>query len=414
MVESDLSDDNNDPRSTTPVPATGKNTAQRVLIPVQNRITPLGSINSNASISATVTRTTRSERKSLSSDLFNSSNDDEDDGVIDLCGSVCGSDTDSCLKEPGKDVKQNGDILASEEKRSREQTPSTMIDNDSFHRDPPRGERTGGRNRIKTNRYCDEFAGITVEDKELDFDDKKDTGSVALNSDLSDEDEAEEEWDSATHTNDACWKRESALYDSNREESSSEDEELSDDDSEDSSTDAFDQRSQHKAGRKRRRTPAARQKSGRKPIPLKNNVEVLRRLSSLEIQAELEKIQNFDRDDDADDADDEEDEGGVKMVYLFLVCIMWDFDFRYTLMQHQYKGVLMVAGIDTKALCRQFSLYSNEEKIKLVNLEGDGRTFRRKICTTARFVATKGMLLGDDMVSDDSSFWLGLFSSSIY
>ena len=74
----------------------------------------------------------------------------------------------------------------------------------------------------------------------------------------------------------------------------------------------------------------------------------------------------------------------------------------------------MVAGIDTNLLCRRFAVYSNEEKTKLLNLEGDGRTFRRNICTTVRFVATKGMLLGDDMVSDDSSFWLGISSSGTY
>ena len=393
MVESDLSDDS----------------TQRVLFPAQNRITPL-EINSNASISATITRTIRSERKSVSSFLFNSSNDDEEDGVIDLCG----SDTDSsCLKESNQDIKNNGDTLASKEKRSIEQTPSSAIDNDSFHRDPPRSERKGGRDRIKTNRYCDEFAGVTVEDKESDIDDKKDTDSVALNlylsDNLSDEEEAEEEWAPTKSTNDACWGREAALYDSNREESSSEDEEFSDDDSEDS-IDGLEQGSQQrKVGRKKRRTSAARQKNCRRPRPVKNNVEVLPRLSSMEIQAELEKIQNFSRDDE-----DEQDERGVKMAYSFLVCIMWDFDFRYTLMHHQYKGVLMVAGIDTNLLCRRFAVYSNEEKTKLLNLEGDGRTFRRNICTTVRFVATKGMLLGDDMVSDDSSFWLGISSSGTY
>lgn len=131
---------------------------------------------------------------------------------------------------------------------------------------------------------------------------------------------------------------------------------------------------------------------------MKNNVEVLPRLSSLKIQAEFEKIQNFSRDDGNDGNDEDEEDGrGVKLAYSFLVCIMWDFDFRYTLMHHQYKGVLMVAGIDTNALCRRFAVYSNEEKNKLLNLDGDGRTFRRNICTTVRFVATKGMLLGDDM-----------------
>ena len=394
MVESDLSDDNNDSRSTTP--ATGN--TQRVLLPAQNRVTPL-EIDSNASISATITRTIQSERKTVSTCLFNSSNDDddEDDGVIDLCG----SDTDS--------IKKNGDTLASKENRSMEQTPFTAIDNDSFDRD-----RKGGRDRIKTNRYCDEFAGVTVEDKESDIDDKKDTDSVALNlylsdnlsDDPSDEEEAEEEWAPAKSTNDACWAREAALYDSNREESSSEDDEFSDDDSVD--IDGLEQGSQQrKAGRKERRTSAARQKNGRRPRPVKNNVEVLPRLSSLKIQAEFEKIQNFSRDDGNDGNDEDEEDGrGVKLAYSFLVCIMWDFDFRYTLMHHQYKGVLMVAGIDTNALCRRFAVYSNEEKNKLLNLDGDGRTFRRNICTTVRFVATKGMLLGDDMVSDDSSFWL--------
>jgi hypothetical protein len=347
---------------------------QKSCIPARNIITPL-EIESNPSFSATFSSATLSEKQSVSSSLFHCADDKAD--VIDLCG----SDTDSCLEESGFD-----------------RDTSVANDDDSFHRFPSRHKK-GKRNRIKTKRYCDEVAVTGKDDivgREATWDDKehkRDDSWHGLNSDSSNDKGEEEEWASERGVNDA-WQREATLYDSNREESSSsyDDEDDDSDDSDDSPGNVFQQRKQKKSRMKRKRSTDSKQKYCRKPRLVKSDIEVLPKLSLMQMQTELNKIHDYD--------DDKNDENGMKIVYQFLVCIMWDCDFRYTLMHHQYKGVLAVAGIDTRELCRRFVSYDEEVKIKLLQLDEDGEIKRKKVCATLQFAQTKGMLLGDDMVSE--------------
>ena len=83
----------------------------------------------------------------------------------------------------------------------------------------------------------------------------------------------------------------------------------------------------------------------------------------------------------------------------FLVCLLWDFDFRYTLLHHQYQGVLAVAGVDSAHMCKELEKLSDDEKEKLFGLGEDSVEFRREFCVNnMKLVASKGILLADDMV----------------
>ena len=84
----------------------------------------------------------------------------------------------------------------------------------------------------------------------------------------------------------------------------------------------------------------------------------------------------------------------------FLVCLLWDFDFRYTLLHHQYQGVLAVAGVDSVHVCKELEKLSKNDKEKLFGLGEDSVEFRREFCVNnMKLVESKGMLLADDMVS---------------
>ena len=83
----------------------------------------------------------------------------------------------------------------------------------------------------------------------------------------------------------------------------------------------------------------------------------------------------------------------------FLVCLLWDFDFRYTLLHHQYQGVLAVAGVDNAHMCKELEKLSDDEKEKVFGLGEDSVEFRREFCVNnMKLVESKGMLLADDMV----------------
>lgn len=83
-----------------------------------------------------------------------------------------------------------------------------------------------------------------------------------------------------------------------------------------------------------------------------------------------------------------------------LACTLWDIDFRYTLLSHQYEAVLAVAGLDMNILSDQLASLSNEEKLQAIDLAHRGRLFRLTFFSEKiTFDESKGMLLADEMVS---------------
>lgn len=133
-----------------------------------------------------------------------------------------------------------------------------------------------------------------------------------------------------------------------------------------------------------------------------DNIKVLPILSLEEKKAHLEKLNS---DDD--------------LANKFLVCLMWDFEFRYTLLRHQYEGVFSVAGVDVKALQNSISeslsldddddeREKEKEKEKktpspahdaLFCISTDKGTKARHqfIINHVKFKKTRGLLLADDM-----------------
>jgi hypothetical protein len=55
--------------------------------------------------------------------------------------------------------------------------------------------------------------------------------------------------------------------------------------------------------------------------------------------------------------------------------------------------------VDIRALYEYFDMLDQEKRSMLVNLENEGVAFRREICSAIKFVETKGIILGGDMVS---------------
>ena len=143
-----------------------------------------------------------------------------------------------------------------------------------------------------------------------------------------------------------------------------------------------------------------------KPRAIRRSIDVLPALSVEEKQVYLANIEN--------DKDEEEEDS--TLLYQFLQCTMWDFDYRYNLLSHQFKGVLAVAGVDYRALSVRFDGFEKQEQGLLVNLGEEGVAFRREICSSIAFVKTKGILLGDDMGLGKTVQGLGaaILRNSIY
>jgi len=87
------------------------------------------------------------------------------------------------------------------------------------------------------------------------------------------------------------------------------------------------------------------------------------------------------------------------LVCKFLICILWDFDFRYILLPHQYLGVLGVTGLDVKHLEQSLRDYGlNKEYLDdLFDLSEAGTVLRKRVCRKIKFVKTGGILIADDM-----------------
>ena len=86
-------------------------------------------------------------------------------------------------------------------------------------------------------------------------------------------------------------------------------------------------------------------------------------------------------------------------VYLckFIQCTLWDCNFRYTLLPHQFVAVITLAGINVINLLDQMSNLK-EDYETLVNLEKTGKKFRKYLCIqNVTFVETRGILLADAM-----------------
>ena len=86
-------------------------------------------------------------------------------------------------------------------------------------------------------------------------------------------------------------------------------------------------------------------------------------------------------------------------VYLckFIQCTLWDCNFRFTLLPHQFVAVVAVAGINLMNLLHLISDLKDDYET-LVNLGSKGMKFRKCLCTlNITFVETSGILLADEM-----------------
>ena len=197
-------------------------------------------------------------------------------------------------------------------------------------------------------------------------------------------------------TGNGAWAKEAALYNDDREESDDSGSDLDEYDTDDDEVaeetmEANDngwQSIQRKTKKKKHKK--LNQKRKRKNAPkkryIRNDVDMIPMLSPNDKRAQLNMI------------DTRDDEEGVKLVNKFLACVLWDLDFRYTLLTHQYIGVLGVAGVDVKKLGIRLLKMDEAGHDLLFNVEEEsGKTARCDICGTLAFTNTRGILLADDM-----------------
>ena len=235
--------------------------------------------------------------------------------------------------------------------------------------------KTISRYGLESQEGCDEDAYSMEQHEENDSEPE---GSFAEEEEeFETDEEEEEEWNPKQD----AWAKEAALYDSSLEQSDSEADEYSDDD------DLLEGHQRKATGKKRKRRKMKPRKKFPKPRAIRRSIDVLPALSVEEKLVYLANIEN--------DKDEEEEDS--TLLYQFLQCTMWDFDYRYNLLSHQFKGVLAVAGVDYRALSARFDGFEEQEQGLLVNLGEEGVAFRREICSSIAFVKTKGILLGDDM-----------------
>ena len=210
------------------------------------------------------------------------------------------------------------------------------------------------------------------------------------------EDESGDEDFILPETGNGAWAKEAALYNDDREESDDSGSDLDkydtdDDEVAEETTEANDngwQCIQRKTKKKKHKKQ--NQKRKRKNAPkkryIRNDVDMIPALSPNDKRAQLNII------------DTRDDEEGVKLVNKFLLCVLWDLDFRYTLLTHQYIGVLGVAGVDVKTLGIRLLKMDKAGHDLLFNVEEEsGKTARCDVCGTLAFTNTRGILLADDM-----------------
>jgi len=248
--------------------------------------------------------------------------------------------------------------------------------------------RRSSRRRQATSRFKDadseddEYSHVTEEDEYSIVEDEED---VSFETEVEEVGEVEvsaeeEEWGPEDK---GAWAKEAALYDSSLEESFSE---YESDESLLEETDGW-QSIQHKTNTKRKRKSGEKKRKRiPKPRSIRRDVDLIPELSAEQKKAELDKIV------------EEEGGEGLDLVTKFLICLLWDFNFRYTLMPHQHKGVLSVAGVDVEKLGARLLEMDDDSKTLLLNFnEKSGKIFRRETCSTLAFVKTRGILLADDM-----------------
>ncbi len=85
----------------------------------------------------------------------------------------------------------------------------------------------------------------------------------------------------------------------------------------------------------------------------------------------------------------------------FLQCLLWDFDFRFTLLPHQFEAVYAVAGIKVSALLDTMMTWDHKMLMLVVKLDTrkeEGKEARRQVCRKyISFTRNKGLLLCDVM-----------------
>lgn len=84
-----------------------------------------------------------------------------------------------------------------------------------------------------------------------------------------------------------------------------------------------------------------------------------------------------------------------------LQCLLWDFNFRFTLLPHQIEAVFAVAGIKVSPLLDKMVTWDSNELsclLKLDTRKGEGKSVRKEFCKKhIDFTNTRGLLLADAM-----------------
>ncbi len=220
----------------------------------------------------------------------------------------------------------------------------------------------------------------------------------------SDSDEEDEEWDIKKPSDDpeCIYAKDIQKYDSNRSESDFSSDESDDDEEFEtwiSNRNSKTKRSRKGSGRtknnnKRRRSQTVRNRSKFqfiKALPMSTNdekQEILNKIKSVDFSC-VGNYEKLESDDTWNRAE----------VYAckFLQTLLWDYDFRYTLLPHQYVAVFSVAGVNIPNLLDQLRKLKDEDYEKLVSFSNDGVGMRKLCVLNLTFLETKGILLADVM-----------------
>lgn len=224
----------------------------------------------------------------------------------------------------------------------------------------------------------------------------------------SDSDEEDEEWDIKKASDDPehIYAKDIQKYDSNRSESESG---FSSDESDDdeefetwilSNRNSKTKRSRKGNGRgknnnKRRRSQTIRNRTKFQSIealPMPTNdekQEILNKIKSVDFTC----VGNYEKCE-SDDTWNQAEVYACK----FLQNLLWDYDFRYILLPHQYVAVFSVAGVNIPNLLHLLRKLKDEDYEKLVSCSNDGVKMRKELCAlNLTFLETKGILLADVM-----------------
>jgi SNF2 family DNA or RNA helicase len=84
-----------------------------------------------------------------------------------------------------------------------------------------------------------------------------------------------------------------------------------------------------------------------------------------------------------------------------LQCLLWDYDFRFTLLPHQIEAVFAASGIKVSPLLDKMIKLDKKELSRLIVVDArkqDGMMARRKFCKeNVDFTKNRGMILADVM-----------------